>query len=320
MGVDPKIKMLLCAGLLSSTTWMNIELTLLTLSTAYTTWGVAGKKKEMFVCCTSECLGRMDVIQRYCLSDSVNPNPSGDVLLLCGHWILCYMRVELGVGLVVLWGIQTIWSFAVGYDDGCSLFLPFLWSWCLGSRLLTEQRARNVKQSRELGMRSIVASRVKKGSGRHPTFQGWERSVFNQTNIGTVSRATFGETAERRGRSAYRPCRALRCHLELKLKLKLSSGYSLINDPISHHRRTLWYPIVPGHLNPAMMGRERNWPSCADHPASDLEDARRGLLVKGGRVQRMTPYQRFHTGRMTWRRTWSCKQYRWGSAMMINWR
>ena len=33
---------------------------------------------------------------------------------------------------------------------------------------------------------------VEKGSGRHSTFQGRERSVFNQTNIGTVSRATFG--------------------------------------------------------------------------------------------------------------------------------
>ena len=33
---------------------------------------------------------------------------------------------------------------------------------------------------------------VEKGSGRHSTFQGRERSVFNQTNIGTVSRATLG--------------------------------------------------------------------------------------------------------------------------------
>ena len=40
---------------------------------------------------------------------------------------------------------------------------------------------------------------VEKGSGRHSTLQGRERSVFNQANIGTVSRATLGETAERRG-------------------------------------------------------------------------------------------------------------------------
>ena len=33
---------------------------------------------------------------------------------------------------------------------------------------------------------------VEKGSGRHSTLQGRERSVFNQTNIGTVSRATWG--------------------------------------------------------------------------------------------------------------------------------
>ena len=33
---------------------------------------------------------------------------------------------------------------------------------------------------------------VEKGSGRHSTLQGREPSVFNQTNIGTVSRATLG--------------------------------------------------------------------------------------------------------------------------------
>ena len=33
---------------------------------------------------------------------------------------------------------------------------------------------------------------VEKGSGRHSTLQGRERSVFNQRNIGTVSRATLG--------------------------------------------------------------------------------------------------------------------------------
>ena len=32
---------------------------------------------------------------------------------------------------------------------------------------------------------------VEKGSGRHSTPQGRERSVFNQANIGTVSRATL---------------------------------------------------------------------------------------------------------------------------------
>ena len=33
---------------------------------------------------------------------------------------------------------------------------------------------------------------VETGNGRHSTLQGRERSVFNQTNIGTVSRATLG--------------------------------------------------------------------------------------------------------------------------------
>ena len=59
---------------------------------------------------------------------------------------------------------------------------------------------------------------VEKGSGRHSTLQGRERSVFNQTNIGTVSRATLGRLLRD---GAYGPIRALRCHLELKLKLKL---------------------------------------------------------------------------------------------------
>ena len=33
---------------------------------------------------------------------------------------------------------------------------------------------------------------VERGSSRHSTLEGWEWSVFNQTNIGTVSRATLG--------------------------------------------------------------------------------------------------------------------------------
>ena len=39
-------------------------------------WGRRGKK-ETFVSCTLECLGRRDVIQRYCLFDSVNPGLPG---------------------------------------------------------------------------------------------------------------------------------------------------------------------------------------------------------------------------------------------------
>ena len=38
----------------------------------------------------------------------------------------------------------------------------------------------------------LKESGVEKGSGQHSTLQGWERSVFNQTNIGTVSRTTLG--------------------------------------------------------------------------------------------------------------------------------
>ena len=58
---------------------------------------------------------------------------------------------------------------------------------------------------------------VEKGSDRHSTLQGRERSVFNQTNTGTASRATLGRLLKD---GSYGPFRALRCHLELKLKLK----------------------------------------------------------------------------------------------------
>ena len=34
---------------------------------------------------------------------------------------------------------------------------------------------------------------VERGSGRHSTLQDRQRSVFNQANIGTVSRATLGK-------------------------------------------------------------------------------------------------------------------------------
>ena len=40
---------------------------------------------------------------------------------------------------------------------------------------------------------------VEKGSGRHSTLQGRERSAFNQANIGNVSRANLARTAERLG-------------------------------------------------------------------------------------------------------------------------
>ena len=45
---------------------------------------------------------------------------------------------------------------------------------------------------------------VEKGRGRHSTLQGRERSVFNQTTIGTVSMATLGRLL-RKERSAYGP-------------------------------------------------------------------------------------------------------------------
>ena len=58
---------------------------------------------------------------------------------------------------------------------------------------------------------------VEKGSGRHSILQGRERSVFNQTNIGTVLRATLGRLLRYGTERVW----AVRCHLKLKLKLKL---------------------------------------------------------------------------------------------------
>ena len=39
---------------------------------------------------------------------------------------------------------------------------------------------------------------VEKGSGQHAAIRGRELPVFNQTNFGIVSKATLGETTERR--------------------------------------------------------------------------------------------------------------------------
>ena len=40
---------------------------------------------------------------------------------------------------------------------------------------------------------------VERGSARRSSLKGRERAIVNQTNIGTVSKATLGETSERRG-------------------------------------------------------------------------------------------------------------------------
>ena len=39
---------------------------------------------------------------------------------------------------------------------------------------------------------------VDRGSSRRPSLKGRERVIFRQTNIGTVSKATLGETSEKR--------------------------------------------------------------------------------------------------------------------------
>ena len=50
----------------------------------------------------------------------------------------------------------------------------------------------NMDRSEHHSIDRLKERGVEKGSGRHSTLQGGERSVFNQANIGTVSRATLG--------------------------------------------------------------------------------------------------------------------------------
>ena len=80
---------------------------------------------------------------------------------------------------------------------------------------------------------------VEKGSSRHFTIQGQKRSVFNQTNIGMVLRATLGRLLRdrvdhvRAFPSTTMPSWALQCHLELKLKLKHWLG-------VKHQQLSKW--------------------------------------------------------------------------------
>ena len=49
----------------------------------------------------------------------------------------------------------------------------------------------NMDRSEHYSTDRLKERGVEKGSGRHSTLQGRQRSVFNQANIGTVSRATL---------------------------------------------------------------------------------------------------------------------------------
>ena len=66
-------------------------------------FGLRGKM-EMFVCCTSECLGRRDVVQKQCLFDSVNPGLPGasscfsatESCVICTlSWVLDWQSCEV---------------------------------------------------------------------------------------------------------------------------------------------------------------------------------------------------------------------------------
>ena len=62
---------------------------------------------------------------------------------------------------------------------------------------------------------------MEKGSCRHSTLQGRERSVFNQTNIGTVSRATLGRLLRDGAEHVWAFPSATMPKLKLKLKNSL---------------------------------------------------------------------------------------------------
>ena len=68
---------------------------------------------------------------------------------------------------------------------------------------------------------------VEKGSGQHSTLQGRERSVFNQTNIGTVSRATLGRLLRDGAERVWAfPSATMPSWAETELKLKLKVGHN----------------------------------------------------------------------------------------------
>ena len=57
---------------------------------------------------------------------------------------------------------------------------------------------------------------VERGSARRSSLKGWERANINQTNIGTVSKATLGKLLRDAVERNMRLFQAHRCHLELE--------------------------------------------------------------------------------------------------------
>ena len=82
--------------------------------------------------------------------------------------------------------------------------------------------------------------------------KGRERSAFNQTNIGTVSRATLERLLRDGAERIWGPFRALRCHLELKLKLK-QCARRLVGQPSEHTFYTESLPLL-------LLGRPQSTP------------------------------------------------------------
>ena len=129
---------------------------------------------------------------------------------------------------------QTQWTYCKsGVSNGHTTCIVFSWKDFCGSTALRNERADrlestvNITFGLQLGKTDVVKSlgnflnmnrsehcstdRLKvrgaeKGSGRHSTHRGRERSVFNETNIGTVSRATL-RNCWQMGQSGHKPHR-----------------------------------------------------------------------------------------------------------------
>ena len=111
----------------------------------------------------------------------------------------------------------------------------------------------NIDRPEHHGIDRLKERGVEKGSGRHSTLQGRERSVFNQANIGTVSWAILGRLLRDGagwgggGGCSYGPFRVLWYHFELKLESKDFSLSVLFDFPVG-----VWFS--DGESNEVVLG------------------------------------------------------------------
>ena len=145
----------------------------------------------------------------------------------------------LALGIVWLWDFRVVWHWALGrpghagvrgneragrlasttkITSGLQLGRAEVLRTLRNFLNMDRPEYHNIDRLKERGM--------EKGSGRRSTLRGRERSVFNQTSIGTVSRATYGRLL-RDGAESFR---ALRWHLKRKLELYHHCTQSHLTD------------------------------------------------------------------------------------------